>query len=660
MKVAGAFAGDAESYDRYWALFGPIVSGLHPGWSAEVSHTAESNPAKLTNSSIDASGRYAVYASLDVRRNLCGFRFPPCCSKAERREVERFLTAAGARGLRGTYLPLRGSGSCASMTLQQQRRLRSAGLLFSAPDSRLRLSAGLGRDWPDARGVFLSESQGLCVWCNEEDHLRFVARQHGAVDLKRLWSNLVEALAAVGQGGSFARSDRLGYLTACPTRLGAAMRATVALRLPLLAAATDLPALCASMDLQVSQEVGPSGSLWGVSSGEGLGVSEVDLLNNVIEGCRRLVSLEARLEAGAAIFDATPGLGDEAAPGFPSRTAPATLPDLGQHCSVAAQVLRAEPQLYARLRRRATGAGVPLAACLKPGIDHSSGAGLVAGDEECYEVFRDLFGPVIRRINDGFLPTVPQPRDTSVLKVANGVAGSISVELRRNLSGLRFAPCCSASERREVERLVVGAALSLGARYAPLSHSQSYTPLRGTEDAFGPPCPRGRSAGLGRHWPDARGAVLGADFTVFINEEDHLRLVVRQEGLKAALGRALDLEALLLRSLEAQGARFAVHPLLGFLTVDPRHLGAALRCSATLLAPKLLERPLEALGEALHLRLSRGEGLLELSTGACLGISEVDLANELLDGCAQLLDLEEAFHRDALAAEHRWNELLRP
>jgi len=728
MKVAGAFAGDAQCYEMYWDFFRSIVCSLHPGWMPGVPHFRESNPAKLTNSRIDGSGRYAVCATLDARRNFQSLRFPTCCSKAERREVEQILTsalAAGADGppsgrLRGAYLPLRSSESHAAkrggMTLHQQQRLRIAGMLFGAPDSRMRLSAGLGRDWPDARGVFLAESQGAFIWCNEEDHLRFFARQHHAVDLKRLWRELQRSISAVdavavsrlrARGGlgvaaesAFARSDHLGYVTTCPTRLGAALRATVTLKIPLLAAAADLSALCSSMDLLVSHEVGHSGGVWNVSTGDCLGLSEVDVINNIIEGCVTLVSLEQRLERGEPIFEATLGLGVEAAPGFPRSRCPPAMPDVSRHQCIAAEVLRVHPQIYAKLRKKATAGGVSFATCIKPGMDDEAtrASGVVAGDANCFTAFRAMFDPVIQRLNGDFLPTVPQPRDTSCEKVTNcTIKGHRSVrvlvEIRRNLRGLRFAPSCSQDERREVERLVVKALLSLDqpreACYLPLSHSQSYAPmpggvseeeergLRSSGLLFDVPSRREQlSAGVGRQWPDARGAFLcgeGADFVAWVGEEDHVRLRVQREGgdVKVALARALALEAELSAALERLGSGFAFEERLGFLTVDPAHLGPGLHCAVDLRLPLVSMRPeLEELVASLDLRIeaagtpgdgsdaAAGLATRRVGTGPNLGVSEVDVANGLIDGCARLAGLEDALAAGGIEAEEQLRELL--
>merc|ERR1740121_336417 len=65
-----------------------------------------------------------------------------------------------------------------------------------------------------------------------------------------------------------------------------------------------------------------------------------------------------------------------------------------------AHVLRRDPSIYEVLRVRSTGLGVTLARCVKAGVDVVGHpllrtVGLTAGDAECYDVFWELFGPVI-------------------------------------------------------------------------------------------------------------------------------------------------------------------------------------------------------------------------------------------------------------------------
>ena len=49
---------------------------------------------------------------------------------------------------------------------------------------------------------------------------------------------------------TFARDDRLGYLTFCPSNLGTTLRASVHIKIPLLSARRDFMSTCDKLKLQ--------------------------------------------------------------------------------------------------------------------------------------------------------------------------------------------------------------------------------------------------------------------------------------------------------------------------------------------------------------------------------------------------------------------------
>jgi arginine kinase len=91
----------------------------------------------------------------------------------------------------------------------------------------------LNREWPEGRGIFHNNDKTFLVWVNEEDQLRIISMQQGA-DLKAVFDRLSRACAHIETVAKYARDDHLGYITACPTNLGTALRASVHIRLPKL------------------------------------------------------------------------------------------------------------------------------------------------------------------------------------------------------------------------------------------------------------------------------------------------------------------------------------------------------------------------------------------------------------------------------------------
>merc|ERR1719506_1528838 len=97
--------------------------------------------------------------------------------------------------------------------------------------------------------------------------------------------------------------------------------------------------------------------------------------------------------------------------------------DLSTHNSLMADVLRTNPTIYESLRGKRTQLGVPFAKCIKSGVDNPGHpimkvVGAVAGDEECYDVFRELFDPIIDARHGGFGPDAQHPTNLSAADIA--------------------------------------------------------------------------------------------------------------------------------------------------------------------------------------------------------------------------------------------------
>ena len=70
--------------------------------------------------------------------------------------------------LAGTYYPL------SNLSEDEARQLRIDHILFEEPD-RFLSAAGGNRDWPEGRGVYISDDRKFIVWVNEEDHMKIIS-----------------------------------------------------------------------------------------------------------------------------------------------------------------------------------------------------------------------------------------------------------------------------------------------------------------------------------------------------------------------------------------------------------------------------------------------------------------------------------------------------
>jgi len=201
-------------------------------------------------------------------------------------------------------------------------------------------------------------------------------------------------------------------------------------KIPKLSARHDFKDICKGFNLQPRGGAGVDsaavGGIFDISNSDRLGTSEVGLVNNMIESCAKIVKAEQALEAGQFIYEFMPGLGDEEYPGFPHDVCPAAMPDLRNHNSIMADILKGDPTIYDNLKDLKTGSGVGLARCIKTGMDNRGHpmiktCGIVAGDEECYQTFATLFDPIIDIRHGGYAADAVHPTDLDVSKLSETV-----------------------------------------------------------------------------------------------------------------------------------------------------------------------------------------------------------------------------------------------
>ena len=102
-----------------------------------------------------------------------------------------------------------------------------------------------------------------------------------------------------------------------------------------------------------------------------------------------------------------------------------------------------------------------------PGHPFISTVGIVAGDEESYEVFADLFDPIIEERHNGFKKDDKHVTDLDHRKIRGGnfderYVLSSRCRTGRSIRGLSLPPHCTRAERRETEKVVVEALTGLG------------------------------------------------------------------------------------------------------------------------------------------------------------------------------------------------------
>ncbi|WP_066640519.1 protein arginine kinase [Desulfolucanica intricata] len=148
------------------------------------------------------------------------------------------------------------------------------------------------------KAVVISEDEAISIMINEEDHLRIQCINPG-LQLKEAWDLVNKLDDGLESTLDYAFSERLGYLTACPTNVGTGLRASVMMHLPGLVLANQINgvlAAIAKLGITVRGMYGEgtqaTGNLFQISNQITLGQSEEEIIKNIISITKQLLAQE--------------------------------------------------------------------------------------------------------------------------------------------------------------------------------------------------------------------------------------------------------------------------------------------------------------------------------------------------------------------------------
>ncbi|KAL3070778.1 hypothetical protein niasHS_016644 [Heterodera schachtii] len=294
----GVYAADSESYKVFAPLFNPVINDYHGGFGRKdkqpLSDFGDECLGELKN--LDPDGKHILSTRIRCGRSLLGYPFNPLLKRddylAIQQKVRRALNnLANDSEIGGTYYPLEG------MTKERQKQLIADHFLFKEGDRFLE-AANSNHFWPAGRGIFHNAKKTFLVWVNEEDHLRLISMQKGG-DVGNVLKRLIRGLKGIEKQVPFARDDRLGYLTFCPSNLGTTIRASVHIRLPKLSAKSEFKKICEGLKLQVrgihGEHSKSEGGVYDLSNKARLGLTEFEAVKQMYDGVKHLIELENAL-----------------------------------------------------------------------------------------------------------------------------------------------------------------------------------------------------------------------------------------------------------------------------------------------------------------------------------------------------------------------------
>lgn len=150
----------------------------------------------------------------------------------------------------------------------------------------------------ECKGLVLTPDERLSIMVNEEDHLRVQCLFPG-LQLEAAAGTADEADSLLEKTLDFAFSDRIGYLTACPTNVGTGLRTSVMVHLPalvLFGQVKEVLTTVSRLGLTVRGLFGEGtdavGNLFQVSNQVTLGHRESEIIDNLASVTRHVIEQE--------------------------------------------------------------------------------------------------------------------------------------------------------------------------------------------------------------------------------------------------------------------------------------------------------------------------------------------------------------------------------
>ncbi|XP_003738234.2 arginine kinase-like [Galendromus occidentalis] len=288
----GVYAPDAEGYTLFREIFDPIIEDYHGGFKPTDKHPETDFGDLSSFVDLDPENKYVISTRVRCGRSIAEFPFNPCMTEEQYVSMENQVSSILSKldgELKGKYFPLTG------MDKETQDMLVDDHFLFKEGDRFLQ-AANACRFWPKGRGIYLNDEKTFLVWCGEEDHLRIISMQKGG-DLKAIYSRLVNGVREIEKEIKFARDDRLGWLTFCPTNLGTTIRASVHIKLPKLGGdRKKLEEIASRHNLQVrgtrGEHTESEGGVYDISNKRRLGLTEREAVMEMQQGILELIKHE--------------------------------------------------------------------------------------------------------------------------------------------------------------------------------------------------------------------------------------------------------------------------------------------------------------------------------------------------------------------------------
>jgi len=224
-----------------------------------------------------------VSTRIRLARNLAEYKFPPHASTKDKQKIFKDVTAVFKSGYYRDFVTINFG------------RLPKIEQYFLAEERRVSMDMLRGEG---ERGVVCDLAGRFSVMINEEDHLRIQGMDSG-FHTADLWEVVNRFDDSIGKSLKYAYSDRLGFLTACPTNSGTGLRVSYLMHLPglVLTKAID-PVLQGASQMGIAtrgffgEHSDVVGNFFQLSNQATMGASEAEFIESTSKTIKEIISHE--------------------------------------------------------------------------------------------------------------------------------------------------------------------------------------------------------------------------------------------------------------------------------------------------------------------------------------------------------------------------------
>lgn len=213
-----------------------------------------------------------ISSRIRLARNFANFPFITKADKSTKQQIEEIVKeATPSLGYRLKFVKLKDMDDLTKMSLVE-KHLISPNFVLNKEDTG---------------AMLINDEENISIMINEEDHLRIQVMNAG-FDLENLMNLSIEIDEKIGKMLPYAYHEKYGFLTACPTNVGSALRASVMVHLPGLTRTGNIRKI-----LEVINNFGMNirgiygegskagGDMYQVSNKQTLGISETEIVKNL-------------------------------------------------------------------------------------------------------------------------------------------------------------------------------------------------------------------------------------------------------------------------------------------------------------------------------------------------------------------------------------------